>query len=218
MKILAFHGSPRRHGNSSLLLKEYIRGANEAGADVEEIIASDVNLNYCQGCLRCNILKYCAIKNDDWPQLSQKILEADILIFATPIYFHHVTAPLKKIIDRFRSFIHVQITEQGLCHTPWHNWRKQFVIISCLGSSVTNDAEPVQNLFEFIRKELGDANELISVIGTRLAVNNQVMMKEDELAKLYPKLKLPQHLVEKDFIRNQNLLKKCYELGRKIKA
>ena len=119
MNILSLNGSPRRKGNISLLLEEFIRGARESRAKSEEIVAEEVNLKYCKGCLRCNLLKRCAIKGDNWPVLSSKILNADALIFASPIYFHHITAPLKKILDRFRSFLHVQLTEQGLKHTPW---------------------------------------------------------------------------------------------------
>jgi len=216
MNILSFNGSPRRNGNTSALLQEFIRGAKEAEENVEEIIAQEVNLRYCTGCLKCNLIKQCAIRNDDWQQLSQKILNADVLVFASPVYFHHVTAPLKKILDRFRSFIHVQITEHGLKHTPWHHWQKHFVLLLCLGSSVNDDAQPIIDLFKFIVEVLGPENKLTSIIGTRLAVVNQVRMSKEELSILYSKLKLPLHLVDQDFQRNQQLLQQCYELGKKL--
>jgi multimeric flavodoxin WrbA len=216
MRVLAFSGSPRRKGNTSLLLAEMLRGAREGGAEVEEIIAEDVNIKYCKGCLRCNLLKRCAIKDDDWPELSQKILDADVLIIASPIYFHHLTAPLKKILDRFRSFLHVQITETGLKHTPWHEWEKEFVLLLSLGSSSDNDAQPVIDLFQYMTSILGSRNRLHSIVGTRLAVVNQVRMTEEELCTLYPKLKLPANLAEQDYQRNQIFLKKCYELGREL--
>ena len=215
MHILTFSGSPRRNGNSSALLHEFIRGANDAGANIEQIIAQDVNLKYCTGCLKCNLLKQCAIRNDDWQGLSQKILNADVLVFATPVYFHHVTAPLKKILDRFRSFMHVQITKHGLQHTPWHLWRKHFILLLCLGSSVNDDAQPIIDLFKFIIEVLGSDNKLTSIIGSRLAVANQVGMSKEELSILYAKLKLPLHLVDQDYQRNQQLLQQCYELGKK---
>jgi multimeric flavodoxin WrbA len=216
MNILAFNGSPRRKGNTSQLLHELLRGAQECGAQIEEIVAEKVKLKYCKGCLKCNLLKRCAIKGDDWPELSAKILNADVLIFASPIYFHHLSAPLKKILDRFRSFLHVRITEEGLKHTPWHEWRKQFVLILCIGSSDDDDAQPVINLFRFITTILGSENRLHSIIGTRLAVTGQVKMTKEELATLYPKLHLLSHLAEKDYHRNQTLLKKCCKLGREL--
>ena len=216
MNILSLNGSPRRKGNTSLLLEELLRGARDYAAPVEEIIAEEVNLKYCKGCLRCNLIKRCAMKGDDWETLSSKILRADVLIFASPIYFHHLTAPLKKILDRFRSFLHVQITEHGLKHTPWHEWEKQFVLLLCLGSSADTDAQPAIDLFKYITTILGPDNKLNSIVGTRLAVTNQVKMTVEELFDLYPKLGLTPHLAEQDYHRNQMLLKKCYDLGKEL--
>lgn len=182
----------------------------------EEIVAEEVNLKYCKGCLRCNLLKRCAIKGVDWPSLYAKFLNADILTFASPIYFHHLTSPLKKILDRFRSFFHVQITEQGLQHTPWEKWQKNFVLLLCLGSSDDADTQPVIDLFKFITTILCSENKLYSIVGTRLAVTNQLKMTKEELSALYPKLNLPPHLLEQDFYRNQLILQKCYDLGKKL--
>ncbi len=213
MNIIAFNGSPRRNGNTSAMLKEFIRGAKEVNANVEEIIAQNVDLKYCTGCLKCNLIKQCAIRNDDWQELSQKILGAGVLVFASPIYFHHLTAPLKKILDRFRSFMQVQITENGLKHTPWQEWRKHFILLLCLGSPASDDAQPVIELFQFITKELGTENSLTTIVGTRLAIVNQVRLSSHELKILYSKLKLPNHLIDTDYHRNQNILKQCYQLG-----
>jgi putative NADPH-quinone reductase len=216
MNILAFNGSPRRNGNTSALLQEFCRGANEAGANIEEIIAQDINIKYCTGCLKCNLIKRCVIENDDWQNLSQKILDSDALIFASPVYFHHLTASLKKILDRFRSFLHVQITEYGLKHTPWHQWQKHFVLLLCLGSSADDDAQPIIDLFKFIIEVLGPTNKLTFLVLTRLAVANQVRLSEEELRILYSKLKLPDYLAIGDYHHNQELLKRCYELGKKL--
>lgn len=110
MNILAFNGSPRRTGNTAQLLREFIRGAQDAGARAEALAAGGLNLKYCRGCLRCNVLRRCTMSGDDWPELSAKILAAEVLVFASPVYFHHFSAPLKKLLYRFRSFIQVQIT------------------------------------------------------------------------------------------------------------
>jgi multimeric flavodoxin WrbA len=216
MNILALNGSPRRTGNTAHLVSEFLRGARDAGALAEELVVEELNLKYCRGCLRCNVLKRCAIKGDDWPELSEKILAADVLVFASPVYFHHVTAPLKKILDRFRSFIHVRITEKGLEHTPWQPWRKQFVLLLSLGSSQTDDAQPIRDLFNFLTDVLGPDTSVSTVIGTRLAVVRQVAMDVGELRALYPKLGLPESLAKGDYDRNRALLRKCYELGRDL--
>jgi multimeric flavodoxin WrbA len=216
MNILAFNGSPRRAGNTAHLLREFLRGAQDAGARAEELAAEELNLKYCRGCLRCNVLKRCAITGDDWPEISAKILAADVLVFASPIYFHHLTAPLKKLLDRFRSFIHVQITEQGLRHTPWQPWQKQIVLLLSLGSSNDDDAQPIRDLFNFLESVLGAGISVSSITGTRLAVVKQVAMDAGQLRALYPKIGLPEKLAEEDYKKNQALLRKCYALGRTL--
>ena len=217
MNILAFNGSPRRRGNTSLLLNEFLRGAQQTGHHFEEIIAVDTNLKYCKGCLRCNVLKRCSISGDDWEELSKKILAADTIVFASPVYFHHLTAPLKKILDRFRCFINVQLTESGLKHDPYHQWKKQFILLLSLGSSDDQDAQPIIELFTFITSILGKNNQLSWIIGKRLAVAGQVTMSEEKLAGLYPKLGLSASLSKGDYNQNQLLLQKCYKWGSQSK-
>ena len=150
MNVLAFNGSPRRSGNTTLLLAEVLRGVREAGGQARELIAEDLNLKHCKGCLRCNILRRCALRGDEWKGLSEKILAADALVFASPVYFHHLSSPMKKLLDRFRSFINVRITPESIQHTPWQDWNKKFLLLLCMGSSDTADARPVIDLFSFM--------------------------------------------------------------------
>lgn len=215
-KVLAFNGSVRKTGNTAHLLSHFIEGCRESTDKIDLIDAHDLNLHFCTGCLRCNILKRCSLRDDDWADISQKILDADVLVIASPIYFHHVSAQLKKIIDRFRSFVHVQITESGLIHTPHQNWNKDFVLLLSMGSPDDSDAEPVIDLFKYMTKILGDGNKLHVIKGTRLAVVNHVVKTREELEALYPKLLIPGELAQEDYQRNQQVLKECRELGRLI--
>jgi len=214
MRLVAFNGSPRKNGNSTRLLQELLRGAHDAGDLIDEYTVKDLVIKDCRGCLRCNIIKRCSLRNDDWEAVSGKILAADRLVFATPVYFHHVSASLKKIIDRFRSFIHVQITETGLLHRPWQNWKKEFILLLTMGSSDARDAQPIIDLFKFMIEILGPGNTLSVITATRLAVPRQIIMNFQELTELYRSLQIPEHLAEKDFSRNQKLLQNCYALGK----
>lgn len=215
-KILAFNGSARKFGNTWYVLDSFLEGVAESGGNSEVIEAHKANLDYCNGCLRCNLIKRCSIHGDEWTEISAQILESDILVFATPIYFHHVSAQLKKIIDRFRSFVHVQITETGLKHTPHTEWNKDFVLLLSLGSSSDEDAQPVIELFEHMVNMLGFKNRLHVITATRLGVAKQVVKTETELSELYPKLGLPEALVENDFKTNKNILQECKELGETL--
>ena len=173
----------------------------------------DLKLDYCNGCLRCNLIGRCSISGDDWKVISQEILEADVLVFASPVYFHHLTAPMKTLIDRFRSFVKVQITESGLKHIPWQNWNKEFVLLLSMGSSDDSDAGAIVELFQYMASILGPQNKLSIVAATRLAVIRQIEKTEEELADLYPKLGLSPTLTSVDFIKNKQMLDNCYQLG-----
>lgn len=215
-KILAFNGSPRSQGNTSYLLQHFLDGTGHHPETLEVIHPHELNLEYCHGCLRCNVLRRCSISGDDWEQISGRILEADVLVFASPIYFHHLPGPLKILLDRFRSFNHVQITESGLKHTPWHEWKKDFVLLLCMGSPDDSDADPVIDLFRFVTSILGSGNRLHVIKATRLAVAKQVIKDRDELRILYEKLKLPADLAEKDHQKNKSVLAECKRLGNQL--
>jgi multimeric flavodoxin WrbA len=212
-KIVAFNGSPRSNGNSTHLLEHLFKGADNYTTDYEQIDAHNLNIEYCRGCLRCNLLGHCSIQGDQWPKISEKVRQADVLVFASPIYFHHVTAQLKKVLDRFRSFIRVELTESGLNHIPTEDWNKDFVLLLSMGSSDDADAKSVVDLFNFLTHTLGTSNKLHTIKGTRLAVSNQIVKSVDELRALYPKLKLPERLAEKDYMKNRDLLEQCQRLG-----
>lgn len=215
-KILAFKGSPRKNSNSDILLRHFATEAEKNGAEIEIVDSNTANIDYCSGCLRCNLIHRCSNHRDDWTGLSTKILQADIIVFASSVYFHHLTAPLKKILDRFRSFHHVQITESGLVHTPYHTWEKDFVLLLSMGSPSNEEAKPIVKLFEFVTELMGEKNKLHVVEATRVGIGKQVSRSKDELLKLYEKMKIPTSLAEPDYKNNQETLKKCENLAKKL--
>ena len=212
-KILAFNGSPRQSGNTAHLLRAFISGAEKNGSVPELYHPHKLNLKECTGCLRCNVLKRCSLRDDEWGEISSAIVEADVLVFGSPIYFHHVPSAMKKLLDRFRSLVHVRVTETGLIHTPYHDWNKDIVLILSLGASQIDDAQPVIDLFSYINKIMGPNNRLHVITGTRLAMVNQVKLDEEELLALYRKMGLPASLASDDFIKNREVLNQCQKLG-----
>lgn len=99
-KILILSGSPRKGGNSDLLCDEFLRGATDAGNEVEKIFVSGKNIGYCRACYYCKSHSgQCAVK-DDMSEVLQKMLDADIIVMATPVYFYSINAQLKTVIDR----------------------------------------------------------------------------------------------------------------------
>jgi multimeric flavodoxin WrbA len=214
-KILALNGSPRPSGNTVRLLEAFADGV-EKQAELEIMATHDLDIRGCTGCLRCNVLKRCSLSGDGWPFLAQKILEAHVLVVAAPVYFHHLPASMKAVLDRFRSFAHVQITEHGLVHTPHQEWNKDFVLLLSQGSPDPSDAQPVIDLFTYICRIMGKGNRLHTCLGTRLAMVNQVSKSGEELEELYGRLGLPGSLAQGDHQRNRELLERCRTLGSSL--
>lgn len=100
MKVLGIGGSPRRGGNTDLLLDSVLEGAASAGASVEKIVLNDLVYRPCQECGGCDKTGRCVI-GDDLAPVYRKFAEADIVVAASPIFFGDVSAQLKSMIDRF---------------------------------------------------------------------------------------------------------------------
>jgi len=100
--LLAIYGSPRRKGNTTLLLKRAVEGAREAGAGVEEIVLRDLKMSPCLEIYGCKETGRCAIK-DDFQGVYDKLLACDGLMLASPIFFYTVSAHTKILMDRCQS-------------------------------------------------------------------------------------------------------------------
>lgn len=99
-KVLILSGSPRKGGNSDLLCDEFLRGAKEAGNIVEKIRVAEKKIGFCRGCYYCKQSGgECAIK-DDMADVLQKIIDSDVIVLASPVYFYSIDAQLKALIDR----------------------------------------------------------------------------------------------------------------------
>ena len=103
IKVLGICGSPRRGGNTEMLLDAALSGAVSAGASVEKIILSDLCLKPCRGCDVCGKRAGCVIK-DDMRLIYKKVGGSDALIVASPIYFGSLSAQTKIMIDRFQPY------------------------------------------------------------------------------------------------------------------
>jgi multimeric flavodoxin WrbA len=101
-KIVAIYGSPRRSGNTAALLRKAIEGARDSGAEVEEIVLRDLKISPCLEIYGCLQAGECAIK-DDFQMVRDKILNAQGLFLASPVFFYTVSSHTKILMDRFQS-------------------------------------------------------------------------------------------------------------------
>ena len=97
--VIVISSTPRVNGNSEILANEFARGAKDAGHNVEVINLRDYNLKYCIGCYACHRTGKC-VHNDGMNELGEKLLNADVIVFATPVYFYSMSGQLKVFIDR----------------------------------------------------------------------------------------------------------------------
>ena len=103
MRILGICGSPRKEGNTDVLLMEALRGAHEAGAEVEKIFLRDKDISPCLEIYGCKVDGRCVIE-DDFHDVAEKMVQADALILVSPIFFYTVSAHTKMLMDRCQSF------------------------------------------------------------------------------------------------------------------
>lgn len=97
--ILILSGSPRKGGNSDLLCDEFAKGAQEAGHQVEKIRVQEQKIGPCLACYGCRGTGVC-VQKDDMAAILEKIVAADVLVLATPVYFYSMDGQLKTLIDR----------------------------------------------------------------------------------------------------------------------
>ena len=97
--VLVISASPRKSGNSDTLCDEFILGAQESGNHAEKIFLASKNIKYCIGCGVCNTTQKC-VQKDDMAEILDKMVEADVIVLATPVYFYTMDAQMKTLIDR----------------------------------------------------------------------------------------------------------------------
>lgn len=117
MKALVFLGSPRKNGNTELLLKKIIQGIEQAHGKWELIRLPGLDIHPCIGCGTCEKAGICVFK-DDMPELYEKINRVDRIIIGSPIYFYNVTAQTKLFIDRCQAL-----------------WSRKYVLKQPIGSN-----------------------------------------------------------------------------------
>ena len=98
-KVLVISTSPRKGGNSETLADEFVRGAREAGNTAEKVSLYDKTIGFCRGCLVCQSTGHCVIR-DDADDIVRKMQAADVIAFATPIYYYGLSGQMKTMLDR----------------------------------------------------------------------------------------------------------------------
>lgn len=126
MKVAGFAGSPRKNGNTDVLLQQVLDGAAEAGASVEKFYINDMDFKGCQGCGYCRTTEACKL-SDDMTKVYDVIRDADAIVFASPIYFFQMTGQMRSFLDRCYALVDND-------HSPRIENGKKAVIIGAQGA------------------------------------------------------------------------------------
>ncbi|NCB92567.1 MAG: flavodoxin family protein [Clostridia bacterium] len=103
MKIVLLQGSPNLKGSTNILAEEFTKGAQSAGHSVIRFDITTMNIKSCTGCVACGYEGPC-VQKDDNQKIRETILGADMIVFATPLYYYGMSAQLKTVIDRFCAY------------------------------------------------------------------------------------------------------------------
>ncbi len=137
MKILVLTGSPRKNGNSNTLVDNFIKGAQEKGHNVVRFDSAFKSVHPCTACNHCGMNGECVFK-DDFEFVRKNIVDADMVVFATPMYYFGISAQLKAVIDRFYAI-------NGQIHTP-----KKSALIMTYADTSAKEAEPIKNHYKVL--------------------------------------------------------------------
>jgi len=106
MTVLGISGSMRKDGNTATLVKTILDTCEKSGVKTEFVSLAGKKIHPCLGCEKCKEKDWCVIQNDDWGEVMQKVIDAEVLVVGSPTYYFDVTGHLKNFIDRSYSLYH----------------------------------------------------------------------------------------------------------------
>jgi multimeric flavodoxin WrbA len=174
-RILGVVGSPRKKGNTHILVSAILDGAKEEGATTEILFLGDLNIRECDGCHICWKGKQCN-KKDDMNKLYPKIIQSDVIIFGTPVYWYGPTALMKCFIDRFVYFN---------CQENREKIRGKSAVVAVPFEEETPKTASL--LIKFFEKSLQylEMNLIAKILVPGVSRKGDILKKEDRLAEGY---------------------------------
>ncbi len=159
MKVAGFVGSPRKNGNTDVLLQQVLDGAAEAGASVDKFYINDMDFKGCQGCGYCRTTEACKL-SDDMTKMYEVIKNADAVVFASPIYFFQMTGQMRSFLDRCYALLNND-------HSPRIEAGKKAAIIGAQGAPDANAFTKVYDEFSGILQQFFgmDVKDIIVDVG-----------------------------------------------------
>jgi multimeric flavodoxin WrbA len=173
--FLGVIGSPRRNGNTHVLVSRVLEGAASAGAETETLFLTDGAIRECDGCHLCWEGKHCP-KADDMADVFPRIIAADVIVFGTPVYWYGPTGLMKLFIDRFVFF-----NSPG--HRAWVTGKPAVIVVPY----EETDPETVRPVIEFFEKCLAylGMDLVAKIIAPGVSARGEVRDHEDLLREAF---------------------------------
>jgi len=198
MKLLCISGSPRGKSSNTLkLVEEALAGATEVEPDisVEQVHLGELHIEFCTGCGACHKkLLACPLK-DDIGEVLKKMLDADAIILASPVYINQVTAQLKVLLDRSSPFVHCQMlrgkysaafaTSGGGPHEMVPEYLKEY-LISCGAQYVCGVSAPMSGMQEARKKARALGEKLVRAVKEQKTYHDQLALMQKRKAFFKP--------------------------------
>lgn len=186
MLIMAFSASPRKGGNSDIILDKVIEGLQCGGADVEKFFVNELSINPCKGCGGCNRAGRCVIE-DSFQELFDKLIVCDGVVFASPLYFMNVPARGKALIDRCQSF---WAAKYSLGMDLFTGRKRLGLLVSCSGKKHgpggSHIFRGIEDTMTYVFDALG-MEMLKSLLITGVDEKGEILANQDALKKAYKK-------------------------------
>jgi multimeric flavodoxin WrbA len=183
-RVLALLGSPRKKGNTALLANHILSGAESQGASIESIYLNGMNIKPCQGCYACQMedSKGCVIK-DDMQEIYPKIIEADALVIASPVYWFTMSAQTKIFIDRCMA-LYNEKPEKGPMYGKKIAIAMTYGDKDAFGSGCVNALRTFQDIYGFLGADIEGMVHGTAEEPGEVANNEELIQEAEALGKL----------------------------------
>jgi len=183
MKVLGLNASPRKKANTSSLVEAVLRGAASKGAETRLVNLNQLNIKGCQACEACKKDLGKCFQKDDLSPLLQEMAQCDAIVLGTPVYYYHVSAQLKAVIDRLYCFINFELDPETWAIKEIRAFPKgkKFVIVTSRGDIEDTESNP--ELYDNLQKWLGAVIEGLNPASTEFINHYGSMNMRDAAAQ-----------------------------------
>ncbi|WP_159446645.1 flavodoxin family protein [Carboxydocella sp. JDF658] len=220
-QVLALVGSYRKGGNTDLIIEQALAGARDCGAETEKFFVDDLRFTSCQGCYECRPAGVCKLE-DDVRLIRDKIEAADGIIIGTPIYGNYMTGQLKTLLDRLMGVLTRRVFDprekKFQTFSRMVPKQRNVLLVFTAGAPHPECAEDAEKLLRRMMEKHTNGGFIEALVATSVTSQGAIAMSVAELLELARRSGIPigEEQARQAWERNQRVLARAFELGRKL--